>query len=150
VNLSKVSRLCIFCLYAIIDKAPRFAVISDINVVLGTIPESNKVTNLGFDFKIDGQRPFRVCLDQDWAGMFNEVIRISDGSPLELELNTVISRGNLDVEYSGEDELYGYIMDKAGSLLVYPKICTHFWNPTLWNRGLVPFPRGQVRSKCRK
>jgi hypothetical protein len=151
VNLSSVSRLHVFSLFAIIKcDAPRFAVLHDINIVLGTIPDSNKVTNLRFDFQIVGRRPFRGCLDEDWVGMFNEVIRISDGKPLEFELQTVISTGNLEVEHPGQDELYMYITDKAGSLSAYPKICTHFWNPTFWARGLGPFLRGQVRSRCRQ
>ena len=118
VNLSKVSRLRVFSLYAIIKcKAPRggfkFAVLHDINTVLGTIPESNEITNLGFDFKIVGRRPFLVCLDQDWAEMYNEVIRISNGKPLEMELQKVISMGNLETEFAGQDVLYTYIMDQS-------------------------------------
>jgi len=159
VNLSNLQNLRVFSLYNIINctaprKAPRnaqpFAVLHDINVVLGTIPESNKVTNLWFDFKIVGRRPFRGCLDQDWAGIFNEIIRIADGKPLELELQMVVSMGSLETEHPGQDELFMYIMEKAGSLSDYPKICTHFWNPTFWGRGLEPFPRGQVRSRCKR
>jgi hypothetical protein len=151
VNLSNVSRLHVFSLDAIIKcNVPRSEVLHDINIVLGTIPESNNLTNLAFDFSIAGQRPFRGCLDQDWDGMYNEVIRISDGKPLEVELHMTVSSKNFEIDHPGQDELYMYIMDKAGSLSDYPNICTHFWNPSFWARGLGPFPRGQVRSRCRR
>ena len=152
-DLGNVPRLRVFSLFAIIhcNVKPQLAVLRDISIVLGTIPESNRVTNLGFDIKIVGRRPFRGCLDQNWAGLFNQVIRISDGKPLEMELHIAISTGGLEVEHpGGEDELYTYIIDKAGSLSDYPKICTHFRNLTFWTRGLGPFPRDQVRSRCRR
>jgi hypothetical protein len=82
--------------------------------------------------------------------MLNEVIRIADGKPLELELQMVVSTGFLETRHPGQDELYTCIMEKAASLSDYPKICTHFWNPTFEARGLGPFPRGQVRSRCRR
>ena len=162
-NLSNLTNLHVFCLFAFVNckpsrkrKAPRnvspFAVLHYINTVLGTIPEFNRVANLWFDFTIFGdRRPFRGCLDQDWVGMFNEVIRISRGKPLELELQMVVSDG-LEAEHPGEDELYKSIMENAASLSDYPKFCTHLWNPTFWSRGLRPFqvPRGQVRGRCRR
>jgi hypothetical protein len=161
VNLSNLFNLRVFSLHSIINcKAPRksprsarpFAVLHDINTALGTIPESNKVTNLWFDFKIIDRRPFRSCLDQDWAGLFNEIIRIANGKPLELELQMVVSMGSLETEHPGLDELElsMHIMEKGGSLSDYPNICTHFWDPNFWARGLRPFPRGQVRSRCRR
>jgi hypothetical protein len=82
--------------------------------------------------------------------MFNQVIRISDGKPLEVELQTVVSTKNFESEHPGEDELYMCIMDKAGSLSDYPKICTHFWNPTFWANGIGPSPYDQVHSRCRR
>ena len=151
-NLSNASRLRVFSLNAMVEcNGPRFADIHDINIVLGTIPESNRLTNLAFDFDIVGLRPFhRGSPDQDWDGMYKEVIRISDGKPLELELQMGVSARNLKFKHSDRDELYAYIMDKAGSLSDYPKICTHFWNPSFWDRGVGPFPSGQVRSRCRQ
>ena len=158
-NLSNLQNLQVFSLYAIINckaprKAPRnappSAVLQDINIVLDTIPKSNKVTNLWFYFEIVGRRPFRGCLDQDWVGIFNQIIRISEGKPLELELQMIVSTGNLESEHPGQDELFVRIIEKATLLSDYPKICTHFWNPTFWARGIGPFPRGQVRSRCRR
>jgi hypothetical protein len=144
VNLRKVSHLRVFSLYSIIKcKAPHFAVLHDINIVLGTIPESNKFTNLAFNFTILGRKPFRKCLDQDWDGMYNEVIRISDRKPLEVEIQMSLSLVYLEVDCPGQDELFKYIMDKAGSLSDYPNICTHF------ARGR-PFLHGHVRSRCRR
>ncbi|KIM35989.1 hypothetical protein M413DRAFT_32032 [Hebeloma cylindrosporum] len=83
VSLSNLSNLHVFSVYAIINcntrrNAPRPAVLHDLNIVLGTIPKANKITNLSFDFDIIGRRPFPGCLDQDWVGMFDEIIRISD------------------------------------------------------------------------
>jgi hypothetical protein len=160
VNLSKIPNLQVFCLCIIISckvprKSPRNAqppeVLRDISIVLGTIPVSNKVTNLWFDFEIFGRRPFRGCLDQDWVGIFSEIIRISDGKPLELEIQMEVTTEDfLEDVHPGQDELYARIMEKTITLSDYPKICTHFSNPTFWARGLKSFPRGQVRSRCRK
>jgi hypothetical protein len=83
--------------------------------------------------------------------MFNEVIRIGGGEPLELELQMGISNG-FQTDHPGEDELYKGIMENAASLSDHPKICTHLSNPTCWNRasGIRPFPGGQVRDRCRR
>ena len=82
--------------------------------------------------------------------MFNQVIRIADGKPLELELQIAVSTGILATGHPGQDELYIRIMEETAPLSDYPNICTHFWNPTFGARGLAPFPRGQVRSRCRR
>ena len=83
--------------------------------------------------------------------MFNEVIRIGDEKPLELELLMSASTGDADfeTEYPGEDGLYMRIMEKAALLSDYLNICTHWWNPTLLAHGIEPFLRGQVRTRCR-
>ena len=70
--------------------------------------------------------------------------------PLELDLQMIVSRGDFKTEHPGQDKLYMRIMEKAASLSDYPKICTHWWNPTHWTLGLGPFPRGQVRRRCRR
>ena len=147
-NLGNLSHLHVFSLYVIIGCNENAAILHDISMVLGTIPKSNDVTNLCFDFKIVGWYPFRGCLDQDWVGMFNEVIRIADGKPLELELQMVVYNG--EPHSHVENQLYRCIMEKAAPLLDYPKICTHFWNPTFEARGLGLVSRGQVRSRCRR
>ena len=163
-NLSNLSNLHAFSLLSIVNckvprkrkgrpKPPPFPLLHDINMVLSTIPESNRITNLAFDFTIIGLRPFPGCLDQDWVGMFNQVIRIACGKPLELEVSMgidTLSMGFVETDHPGEDKLYMSIMEKAASLSDYPKICTHWWNPTFWSRGVRPFPRGQVRSRCRR
>ncbi|KIM43197.1 hypothetical protein M413DRAFT_397963 [Hebeloma cylindrosporum] len=157
VNLSNLPSLRVFALYTIIKckkprKAPRPAVLHDINTVLGTIPESNKITNLWFDFYIVGRHPFRACFEQDWVGIFNEIIRISDGKALELEFQMSVAVGPLDAEFHtpGANELYTHITEKSASLSDCPKICTHFWNPTFLGCGLDRFPSGEVRSRCRQ
>ena len=96
------------------------------------------------------RRPFKGCLDQDWVGIFKEVIRIGGGKPLELELMMAVDTGDLEVKHPGADELYMSIMENAASLSDYPKICTHLWNPTFWSRGIGPFPRKQVRGRCKR
>ena len=102
-------------------------------------------------FDIFGRKPFRGCLDQDWVGIFNEIIRISDGKHLELELKMGVDMWDiLETEHPGQDDLFARIMEKATPLSDYPEICTHFWNPSFWDRGLKPFPHGQVRSRCRR
>jgi len=82
--------------------------------------------------------------------MFNEVIRIADRKPLELELQMVLSTGGLlQTEHPGQAK-YLRIMERAASLRDYPNICTHILKPTFCYRGLVPFPHGQVRSMCKR
>ena len=85
--------------------------------------------------------------------MFNEVIRIACEKPLELEIQMgidTLSMGFVETDQPGEDKLYKGIEEKAASLSDYPKICTHWWNPTFWNRGVGPSPRDQVRRRCRR
>ena len=155
VNLGNLPNLHVFSLCtnitcsAPLSPLPK-AVLHDINLVLSTIPESNKVANLWFNFTIVGWHPFPGCLEQDWVGMLHEVIRIADGKPLELELQMAVSTGLWETGHPGQDELYIRIMEKAAPLSNYPNICTHVWNPTFRDRGLAPFPRGQVRSRCRR
>ncbi|KIM47373.1 hypothetical protein M413DRAFT_416068 [Hebeloma cylindrosporum] len=149
--LSNLPNLHVFAIFAIINcnkrrNAPCLAVIHDINAVLGTIPKENKMTNLSFDFDIIGGRSYNGCLDQDWVGMFNEIIRIADGKPLELELVMSVSTDHLGVDKEGQ--LYTGITNKSSSLSNHPEICAHFWNPTFWDRGIGPFPRGLVRGRC--
>ena len=79
--------------------------------------------------------------------MFNEVIRIAGRKPLELDLRLAVSSGTLESERTGQDELYMHIMEMTASLLDYPNICTHWWNPTL---GTRPFPSDQVHMRCRR
>ena len=62
--------------------------------------------------------------------MFNEVIRIGGGKPLELGLLmlVMVSTGESDLEtkHPGEDELYIGITEKAALLSDYPNNCTHW------------------------
>ena len=158
-NLSNLPNLQVFSLYTIVKCKVRrryitsrssFAALRDVNIVLGTIPDSNRITNLWLDFLTVGRRPFEGCLNQDWVEMFNEIIRIGSGKPLELELKLAVSSGAVSSDHTGQDELYMRIMEKAALLSDYPNICTHWWNPTLWTRGIGPFSRGQVRTRCRR
>jgi len=81
--------------------------------------------------------------------MCDEVIRISSGKPLELDLQMLVDNG-LSVPGHGEDGLYLRIVERTRSLSDHPEICTHFWNPTYRSRGVGPFPHGEVRTRCRR
>ena len=106
-NLSNLPNLHIFSLCTVIKcNALWPEVLHDISTVLGTIPRSNEVTNLWFGFKMVGWTCFCGCLDQDWVGMFNKVIRIAEGKPLMLELEMVIFMGILAERHSRQDELF--------------------------------------------
>ena len=95
-------------------------------------------------------------LNQDWDGMFHEIIRIGGGKPLELDLELSASMGTLEDEHPEQNELYISVMEKAELLSDYPNICTHWWNPntsspSFRNRYLGPlFCRRQVRRRCRR
>ena len=49
----------------------------------------------------------------------------------------------LEDDHPEKDEVYTFVMEKVASLSDHPNICTHFWDPTYWNRGIGPFPRGK-------
>ncbi|KAF8799764.1 hypothetical protein BYT27DRAFT_7200998 [Phlegmacium glaucopus] len=129
VNLRALSCLHVFALYAVIKcDVPESAVVRDINLVLGTIPISNKITNLSFEFTICGEHPFGGCLGEDWVGIRDEVVRISAGKPLNLNLETSVLPPNLQYP-PGQDELYERITERI-SLSDHPNIHTRFWHPT--------------------
>ena len=147
-NLSGLPRLRVFALRAEIKcDAPEFAVLRDINIVLHTIPASNSITNLWFDFSILGEHPHE-CLDEDWVGICDEVIRISSGKPLELEMG-MPADNKRSWDEGGEDGVYERLIRRIASLSAHPEICTHIWHPLYWV-VLDPFPRGQVRNRCRR
>jgi hypothetical protein len=133
-NLGDISCLRVFALDAIIDcDVQEFVVLCDISHVLSTIPASNKVTTLFFHFSIvGGDHPFDECLKEDWAGIWGEVVRISAGKPLELNLEAAVDP--LDLKYSSEGkdelyELYERIKEKIALLSNFPNIDTYFWHP---------------------
>ena len=84
--------------------------------------------------------------------MFDEVIRIGGGKPLELDLVMSASMGILEPEHHEQKDLYMYVKEKAALLLDHPNICVHFWNPTsTWrDRDTGPFSRPQVRRRRRR
>jgi hypothetical protein len=150
VNLANLSNLRVFSLIAIIERnAGRPSVLRDINTVLSRIPSPNKTTNLFFDFDIYDSKPFRLCLDEDWAGLCQQIIRIAADNPLELDLRIGVCNGDPE-ETSGEASLFATIMNKAASLSDCPNICTHFWNCTLGKGGLKALPLGEARTKCKR
>ncbi|KAF8799721.1 hypothetical protein BYT27DRAFT_7245951 [Phlegmacium glaucopus] len=130
VNLRDLSCLHVFALYAIITcGVPESAVVRDVNLVLGTMPTSNKITDLSFCFTICGEHPFGGCLEEDWVGLCVEVVRISAGKPLNLKLETSVLSLRCPFLTPGEDELYERIKERISSLSNHPNICTRFWHP---------------------
>ncbi|KAF8799710.1 hypothetical protein BYT27DRAFT_7200934 [Phlegmacium glaucopus] len=127
VNLRDLSCLHVFALKVIIQcDMPESAVVRDINLVLSTIPTSNQVTNLSFDFSIRGEHPFGGCLEEDWVGLCDEVVRISAGEPLDLSLETSMRPPRFQYPPPGQDELYERITERISSLSDHPNICTRF------------------------
>jgi hypothetical protein len=104
-------------------------VLHDINLVLSTIPASNNVTNLFFDISIAGKQPFDGCFKEDWIGLWDEVVRISAGKPLELNLKATVLPYNFQylARAQGQDELFERMTERIVALISnYPNIDTHF------------------------
>ena len=134
-NLSSLSNLHVFSLYAFVHcKAPRnappLAVLHDINIVLGTIPESNSVANLGLEFKITLFKDVWIKIELECSMKLSALV----AGNLDLELQMVVSTGSLRVGHPREDKLHA----QGGTPT--RNICTHLRNPTYWTRGLRPFP----------
>ena len=150
INLSRLLRLRVFALHASIKcDTPEPMVLRDIITVLGTIPASNSVTNICFEFRIFGEHPFCGCLDEDWVGICNEVVRISSGKLLELDMQIMVDSGKYEF-IRGADELYGHIIERTTSLSNHSQICTHFRKLSPWIDRYTPSPCSQVRSRCRR
>ena len=101
----------------------------DFSRVLSTIPKANQITKLLLDFTVtvhDGH-PFD---EEDWVGLCDEVVRVSAGKPLELNLKMSIHPPRI-LQYPSfrQDELYERIKEKIATLSDYPNICTHLWHP---------------------
>ena len=131
-NLRHLPYLHIFAIYAIIScDVQKLVVLRDINLVLSTIPTANQVTELSFHFTIYGEYPFLRCLEENWVGMCEEVVRISAGKPLELNIKMSVSPSKLPFPPRGGDKLYERIEEKIASLLDYPNISTHLLHSRL-------------------
>ena len=129
VNLRQLPNLHIFAIHAIINcDALEPVILRDIVFVLSTIPKANQLTKLSLNFTVYGEHPFTGCLNEDWVGMCVEVVRISAGKLLELDLDMSIIPHRYDDRHLGRDELYGRIKEKTASLSDYPNICSH-WHP---------------------
>lgn len=93
----------------------------DINIVLRTIPMSNRVTTLSMGFSVSGKPPFRACSEDGWAGLCNEIIRISAGKTLKLNLDVCVYS-----EFTGQRQLHERVLTNIASLSDYPNISTDF------------------------
>ena len=130
-DLRHLQNLHIFAIHAIIKcDAQEHVVLRDIDFVLSTIPIANQVTELSLDFTICGEHPFDGCLEEDWAGMCDEVVRISAGKALQLDLEMLFVHNPANFQYpppiARRDELYKCIKEMMASLSDYPNICTHW------------------------
>ena len=126
-DLKHVPNLHIFAIHAIIQSYAEDPVVSrDINSILGTIPKANQVTQLSIRFDFFGTHPFGGCIDQDWVGMCDEIVRVTAGKPLELCLKMSIV---LSQDRPFGDRLYKRIKEKIASLSDYPNIRTDIWHP---------------------
>ena len=114
-------------------------VLRDIKHVLSTISKANQVTKVSLDFVIYCEHPYSECLEDDWVGMCDEVVRVSAGKPLELDIKLSIGTGYSPI---GQDQLYECVKEKIAYLSDYPNICTHFWHP----RSEVSSPKSS--SSC--
>lgn len=129
-NLSHLPCLHIIAIRIIMKAGARKpAVLRDINLVLSKIPKANQVSKLSLDFDIYGKHPFGGCVEEDWVGMCDEVVRISAGKPLALNLEMAITPPGFQYPPPGGDELYRRIKEKIASLSDYPHISTHIWHP---------------------
>ena len=126
-DLRRLANLHILSIHSIIKcRVPERVVLRDIDLVLSTIPKANQVTKLSLDFAICGKRPFAECLEEDWVGMCDEVVRISAGKPFELDLDIWTNPHVYNHIYPGRDELCERIKEKTASLSEYPNICIHW------------------------
>ena len=150
-DLHELSRLQVFALCATIRcGAQETWVLADINAVLHTISPSNRITNLWFQFTIYSEPSFDGSLDQPWAELCGEAIRISAQKPLEFDVKVIASTGRIGSHPPGSEGLYTAIKDKMTSISNWSNICLHYWNPTSRRLGISPPPRGQVRGRCRR
>ena len=123
-NLRHLPNFHIFTFHAFIKCDAHEPVVSrDINSILATIPDTNQVRQLTFRFNIYGEHPFGGCLEQDWVGMCDEVVRVSAGKTIALYLE--LSIVPTFCPHPGGDELYERIKEKIAYLSDYPNICTH-------------------------
>ena len=126
-DLSHIPNLHVFAISALIGfDAQEPVLLRDINVVLSTIPKDNLVTKLSLDFTINGEYPFDRCLEEDWAGMCDVVVRISAGKVLKFNLEISICPSQSPPP-GRDDKLFKDIKEKVASLSNYSNICTEVW-----------------------
>ena len=129
-SLKNLSRLRVFAGKARIQGVRKSAVLGDIIIVLSTIPTSNQVTTLSLELTIVGKpKVIRACLEQDWAGLCSEIIRISAGKPLKLNLSMLVESPKFEYPPPGQTRLHERILEKIASLSDYPHISLDFWRP---------------------
>ena len=108
-------------------------VLRDIKLVLSTIPKVNQVTKLSLEIIIFSVPTFSECFEEELVGMCEEVVRVSAGKPLELDLDMLISPKpssfGPDYPLIGRDELYKRIKERITFLSDHPNISTHLWHP---------------------
>ena len=103
----------------------------DIKLVLSTIPKVNQVTKLSLEFISEHILSDRF--KEELVGMCKEVVRVSAGKPLELDLKMVISLNTSQLwpehPLIRRDEFFECIKEMIAFLSHQPNISTHFWHP---------------------
>jgi len=152
INLESVTKLRIFSIYMVINCDGEFDVVKDVNTVLRIIPESNQLFHIAFDFSIlsKGKNILPGCMNQDWAGLVEQIKRLSADRYLELDIKTTVSAGLFGEKKIDEENIYNFIKEIMAPLSQCPQICQHIWDSTCWGRGMAPLPLGQSRMRCKR
>ena len=106
----------------------------DIKLVLSTIPKVNQVTKLSLEFIIFSEHILSDRFEEELVGMCEEVVRVSAGKPLELDLKMLISLNPSQLWWPEHplirrDEFYERIKEMIAFLSHQPNISTYFWHP---------------------
>ncbi|KAJ3515596.1 hypothetical protein NLJ89_g1662 [Agrocybe chaxingu] len=124
VNLKSVKKLCKIGMLPLIDcKTKKVTILSDLCAVLNTMPDSNAIHTVIFEVGIIGKQPFKACLDQDWDGLCQQLVRISAGKALKFSLFTSVYADGFDAVKPGSARLYEKIDEKIRNALAdHPRI----------------------------
>ncbi|KAJ3516655.1 hypothetical protein NLJ89_g995 [Agrocybe chaxingu] len=114
VNLKSLNKLRTFEIYVIINaKSKQHVVLRDLISVLRTFPASNSVQRFMLHVSIYGSKPFKGCLDEDWDGVCEEVVRISADKPMEFHLYSAVETNSISAKTTGDAALYQKIEDRV-------------------------------------
>ena len=116
VNLSKIPNMQVFCLYVIIccrtHPLRSSGILTSSSLQYPTCSIKSQTSSSSFKSSV------RNILLHVLIKIGLEIIRISDGEPLELELQMVVSTADIiwEIEHPGQYELFVRIMEKGTPL----------------------------------